>query len=363
MKDVLDSIKRFFKNKNTVTILGVVIILILLYVGYSVQIKRHIEPISVPVAVETIQPRTLITKDMITYVEVPRVSVSENVLTSNIVGNYSNVNSVIPAGSMFYQETVIKKEELPDYSFTKVKKGQVAYRFSVDMETTYGNSIFPGNKIDMYMKIGDGNEEKIMIGKLLKNIEVLAVKDSAGRAVFENTSEYRTPSMLIFGLSEDLYLLLRKASYMSSLGVELYPVPQGTALKVKNSTEVSTQQLVEYINAHAVDIPVQEEEEVVDELEPVISSNSTSFPTNVTIEYPKGCGSAYTCTYQKDTLKAVTVKKSTATVNFSSSGSLTATVTEKDGTIHKKTVNIPLVTNSSTTTDANASNSTEDANS
>lgn len=362
MKDVLDSIKRFFKNKNTVTILGVIIILILLYVGYSVQINRHIEPVSVPVAVQTIQPRTLITEEMVTYVEVPKVSLSDNVLRGGIVGKYSNVNSVIPAGSMFYQETIIDKEELPDYSFTKVGKGKVAYKFPVDMESTYGNSIFPGNKIDMYMKIGDGNQEKIMIGKLLKNIKVLAVKDSSGRPVFEDTSESRTPSMLIFGLSEELYLLLRKASYMSSLGVELYPVPQGTALKTSSTeVEVPTQQLVDYINAHSVDIPVQGDDNVVDELEPVITSSSTSLPSNIKIEYPEGCGSTYTCTYQKGSSKPVTVKKSSVTVNFSSRGVLTANVTEKDGTNHTKTVNIPLIT--SDTTVANAANPADASNS
>ena len=70
------------------------------------------------------------------------------------------------------------------------------------MESTYGNSIFPGNMIDIYMKVGDGTDERIMLGKLIENVEVLAVKDSSGRAVFEDTSEERTPSMLIFGLKQ-----------------------------------------------------------------------------------------------------------------------------------------------------------------
>ena len=357
MNDILDSIKRFFKNKNTVTVLGVIVILVLLYIGYSTQIKRHVEPVSVPVATQTIQPRTLITEDMITYVQVPKVSVSENALLSGIVGKYSNVNSVIPAGSMFYKETIINKEELPDASFTKIKKGQVAYRFSVDMESTYGNSIFPGNKIDMYMKIGDGTEEKIMIGKLLENIEVLAVKDSSGKAVFEDTSESRSPSMLIFGLDEEYYLLLRKASYMGSLGVELYPVPQGSSVSIKNSTQVSTQQLVDYINAHAVDIPkeTKEEEEQKDELAPVISGNSASIPVNLTITFPKGCGSKYTCTYQKNTGNLVSVTKEKVNVSFPAAGSLTATLTEKDGTAHTSTVTVPSAT------DSTSSNSTEGA--
>ena len=225
MNNLVASAKRFLKNKNMVTIIGVIIILILLYVGYSTQINRAVEPIQIPVATQTIQPRTEITDDMVELIDMPNVSLSDNVIRSRsqIVGMYSNVNSVIPEGSMFYTDTVISEDELPDTqrSTVKVKSGEVVYNFPVDMESTYGNSIFPGNKIDIYMKVGDGRDEKIMIGKLIENIEVLAVKDSSGRAVFEDTSDQRTPSMMIFGLKTDLYLLLKKASYMGSLGVEL----------------------------------------------------------------------------------------------------------------------------------------------
>ena len=37
-------------------------------------------------------------------------------------------------------------------AFAKVKSGEVVYNFPVDMESTYGNSIFPGNKIDIYIE-------------------------------------------------------------------------------------------------------------------------------------------------------------------------------------------------------------------
>ena len=75
MNNLLVSIRRFFKNKNTVTILGVLVILGLLYWGYSSQVNGAVQPISVPVAASTIQPRTEITADMITTVEVPSIIV------------------------------------------------------------------------------------------------------------------------------------------------------------------------------------------------------------------------------------------------------------------------------------------------
>ncbi len=350
MNNLLESVKRFFKNKNIVTILGVLIILVLLYIGYSTQINRAVNPISVPVATQTIQPRTEITSDMIKTIDMPNISVSDNVYTSRnaVIGKYSNINSVIPEGSMFYKQTLIEKEELPDAAFIKLKAGDVPYNFRVNMESTYGNSIFPGNKIDIYMKVGNGNNEKIMIGKLLSNVEVLAVKDSSGRAVFESTSDNRTPSMLIFGLSQTNNLLLKKASYMSSLGVELYPVPQGGSLETSDSVEVSTQQLVDYINAHAIDIPVTENTETkqTDPLVPTVTETGGT-RNRVTITFPNGCGSTYTCTYVQNGGRAKTVTKTTETLTYTDFGTLVATVTEKNGTTHTLNTNIPL-TNSTT---------------
>ena len=343
MNNLVASAKKFFKNKNVVTIIGVVVILILLYVGYSTQINQAVEPIQVPVATQTIQPRTEITDDMVQMVDMPNVSISDNVIRSKsqIVGQYSNVNSVIPEGSMFYTDTVISGDELPDAAFAKVKAGEVVYNFPVDMESTYGNSIFPGNMIDIYMKVGDGTDERIMLGKLIENVEVLAVKDSSGGAVFENTSEERTPSMLIFGLNSNLYTILKKASYMESLGVELYPVPHGGEVAQEGATQVSTQQLVDYIDAHSVNIPVAEDTTNQDELVPTVKETGGN-PNTVTITFPSGCDGTYTCTYVKDGGRSQTVTGTTQELVYTGNGTLTATVQEDDGTAHTITVDIPL---------------------
>ena len=90
MNNLTASAKKFLKNKNMVTIIGVVIILILLYVGYSTQINRAVEPVQIPVATQTIQPRTEITDDMVELIDMPNISLSDNVIRtrSSIVGRY-----------------------------------------------------------------------------------------------------------------------------------------------------------------------------------------------------------------------------------------------------------------------------------
>lgn len=262
MNNVLISVKRFVRNKNTVTIIGVLIILGILYWGYTSQINKAVEPRQVPVASVTIQPRTEIKASMVTLIEMPTISVPSNVLlySANIVGMWSNVNSVIPKGSMFYTDVLVEKNKLPDSAFVEVKKGETPYAFPVTMDTTYGNSIFPGNKIDIYMKAED-TSGKIMVGKLVENIEVLAVKDSSGKHVFENTEAERTPSNLVFGIKEEIHILLRKASYMQNFGVILFPVPHGGISPIEGETQVSTQYLKDFINANTVMIEGQENTE------------------------------------------------------------------------------------------------------
>ena len=257
MNNLIVSLKRILKNKNTITILGVLVILVLLYWGYSSTVNKAVEPVEVPVATTTIQPRTEITEEMVTTIEVPSIAVSDNVhmYVDDLIGKYTAVNTVIPEGSMFYYQTVIEEKDLPDSSFIQVGEGKTPYLFSVDFESSFINSIYPGNKIDIYMKAED-ESGKVMIGKLLADLEVIAVKDSSGRDVFENTEEERQAAYFIFGLDEEIHILFRKAEYLS--GVELIPVPHGGSVQSEGDTRVSTEYLRDYINANTVMLEGQE---------------------------------------------------------------------------------------------------------
>lgn len=270
----MEKIKRFITNKNTVTIIGLILIVGILYFVYNNQIKKATNPVKVPVAKVTIQPKTLITKDMIEYIEVPSVSVKKTTITNsqNIIGKYSNYNTMIPAGSMFFTDALITKDELPDSALMDVAEGEVLYNFPVTMNTSYQNSIMPGTKIDIYMK-AKNDDNVLMVGKLLENVNVLAVKTSDGLNVFEDTSERRTPAYIFFGVSPEIHILLRKASYLSNYSVELFPVPHGTTYTTDSETAfVSTDELKEFINAHTVTLventtDTENPDEIIDDYE------------------------------------------------------------------------------------------------
>ena len=70
MGNVVTTVKRFLSNKNTVTILGVLLAILVLYIGYNYRVKQATTPVTVPVAKEELSSRTLITDDMIEYREV-----------------------------------------------------------------------------------------------------------------------------------------------------------------------------------------------------------------------------------------------------------------------------------------------------
>lgn len=255
MNNFMIALKRFFRNKNTVTIIGVIAIILVLFFGYRIQINRMVNPVhNIPVAAETIQPRTKITADMIEYIDVAPVVLQSNVIRSSafVIGKYSNYNTVIPKGSMFYSGVVVNEADLPDAALVEVAQGEVPYYMNVTLDKTYGNSIYPGNYIDIYMKAVNENGQ-LMVGKLVENVKVLAVKDSAGRDVFENSDEVRTPSSLIYGVKPEINILLLKAKYMSAFSAELFPVPHGGDANIGDgATEVSSQTLKDFINANTV---------------------------------------------------------------------------------------------------------------
>lgn len=222
-------LKKFLQNKNTVTIIGTILIIAILYLGYNWRIQQETNPVTVPVANQTIQPRTKITEDMIDYVEVLPSMVNRDTIRDikYIVGKWSNYNTLIPQGSLFYNSTVVSSEELPDSAFVSIPDGYVAFNLPVSNTTTYGNSMFPNNYIDIYVKVLN-EDEKPSVGKLIENVKILAVKDKNGRHVFENTEEDRTPAMIIFAVPEEIHLLLRKATYLSNIkeiAAEIIPVP------------------------------------------------------------------------------------------------------------------------------------------
>ncbi len=266
MGNLTTGLKKFMQNKNTVTVVGVILAIIVLYVAYTWRINKAVNPQVVPYAAEQINAGTQITESMIATREVPPSMISGDVLINkgDIIDKYAAADTVIPEGSLFYRRSVVEKEQLPANIILDYPKGHVLYNLSVSTESTYGNSVYPGNYIDIYLKavnkIDESNPaaltadaDKIMLGKLMSNIKVLAVKDADGNPVFQNIDENRKPAMIVFAVPEEYYILLKKAEYMRTYDTSLNLVPTNESLKDEPADlEISSDQLKEWINLHTV---------------------------------------------------------------------------------------------------------------
>lgn len=247
------SLNKFLKNKNTVTILGVIVCLIILYAGYTMRINAKTALVDVYYANQTIQPKTLITEEMVSKTSVPASFILGTYYKNynDIVGKYSNYNTMISKGSLFYSDLLVEEENLPDAILYDVNEGERVVSFPVNMESTYGNSIMPGNKVDIYVKLVNDRTE-IVYGQFYEKVEILGVKDNAGKNVFENTDEVRTPSYVYFSLNEAKYLLFKSLQYIQdyygNYDIEIVLVPNTIEYESEDisATEVTSDYLYDF---------------------------------------------------------------------------------------------------------------------
>ena len=263
MGSLATGFKKFLQNKNTVTVVGVVLAIFVLYFAYTMRVKNAINPVSVPYAAEQINAATQITESMISTIQVPPSMLTGDVILNkgDIIDKYAAVDTVIPKGSLFYKRSVVEKEQLPTNIILEYPKGYDLFKLDVNTSTTYGNSIYPGNYVNIWLKATYKFDEEtvtqqpkadqIMFGQLIENVQVLAVKDSAGRPVFQNLDEGRVPAQIIFALPTEYFVLLNKALYMRTYDTQIVLVPTNESLKDEpGEITLSSEVLKEWINNH-----------------------------------------------------------------------------------------------------------------
>ena len=254
MGNIMLKLKRFLGNKNTVTILCVIAGVAVLLIGYNYRVSQAVQPVNVPYALKRMEPKSKVEADNVGTIKVSGAFVeqTEDLITSKqyIIGSewYVNYDTVIPEGGLFYKSQLVKKEDIPDTAFDDIPDGSTIFSLSVDSHSTYGNSIMPGNFIDLYLKATDDNG-KVIFGKFIESIKVLSVRDSSGNDVFQDSTVQRNSGELLFAVKDDLFMLLSEASFVG--GITIVPVPRNAAYRnegdTENGTQVSKQELVDYI--------------------------------------------------------------------------------------------------------------------
>ena len=261
-------LQRMIKSKGFVTGFCAVLAVLVLVIGYNIRIKDATKPVRVPVAAEKLTSRHKITQEDITTVEVPKNALGGDYYGNEayVIGQYVNIDTTIPKGSLFYRGAIVTADELPDEALLNVKEGETLYYLTVNMLTSYTNSIVPNRYIDIY--ISTKENDKALVGKLLKNVKVLQVKTSDGLNVFENSEESRTPYVILFALPESQHLLLRKINAINNYSIssedsgfsriEVIPIPTTAYAKDEGEQaepEIASEYLRDYILDLAATIP------------------------------------------------------------------------------------------------------------
>lgn len=261
MGNLINTIKKFISNKNTVTILGVILGIVVLYVGYNWRVNEKVKFVSVLYAKEEIGSNTQITSDMIGTININ----SELLKNSpNIIQNirqitdsngelfFVNFDSTVPKGSLLYSDALVSKDEKADSKLEKVPDGFRYFYFEVDLASTLGNAIAPDSSIDIYAYI-DSNQTK-MFGKLYTNINVIDVVDRSWATT--SGKDTKEPDLLIALVSEADYRILEKAKRIN--GIELIPAPNNSSYeemkKENGDTEISSYELQMFIESEYISI-------------------------------------------------------------------------------------------------------------
>lgn len=191
-------------------------ILLLIAIGFHVQLNRQIQLQKTYVAAKDISPRTKISESDLIEIEVPKAYLQDYTFVEkeDIIGKYTEIQGMIPAGSPFYKSMLYEESDLPDYPSTQLKSGQVAYSMNVDL-SSLGGILKSGQRVDIHYSFVTKNDVTIT-GCLIQNARIIAIKDHRGIDI-EDEDSSKTPYLAILAINEEDVSLLTLADSLGQV--------------------------------------------------------------------------------------------------------------------------------------------------
>ena len=238
---------KLFHNKSIVTLVSLVVCIVILFFAYRYRVNTAINAVDVPIATKQLNARDEITEDDFTTVKVAQSMITSNVIINkkDLLGKYVNYNTFIPEGGMFYKSAVVTWSEMPDSAWADIQEGYTIFSLKVTTESTFGNSIFPGDKIDLYYQ--NTMNGKLFLGPLIEGIEVLAVKDANGAHIFKKSAEQKNASALIFAVPDKMFSIIKRAYYIC--GGTILPVPRNSSYNAE--TTLGNDKILSFIDTNS----------------------------------------------------------------------------------------------------------------
>lgn len=271
-------IKSLLQKKGVVSIICAVICIIVVAIAYNWRVNEKLKAVSVPYATKELQARSEIKAGDVGSIKVASAMLTENVIRNqkDVIGKYVNYNTIIPKGSLFYNSSVVEWKDMPDSAWKDISDGNTVVSLSVSGLAMFSNAIYPGAVIDLYYKTID--DQKLVYGKLIENIRVIAVKDENGKHMYDRTASQVGASAIIFSVNEELNILLRKAMYLTG---SIVPVLRNS--EYSNNEDSKTNVSSQYIRTLIEDETIMLEDDVIENEEiKTEGEDSTNNTNNVT---------------------------------------------------------------------------------
>lgn len=165
-------------------------LVLLLTLHHAVELRalQKMELVRTFVAARDLPPRTKVEEGDLLEIQIPKAYLQDYTYNDKekIVGRYTEIAGMIPAGSPFYCSMLFEENELPDYPSTQLRQGQSAYSLAVDLTRSGGNPI-AGMYVDLFgtISLQDGT---LVSGPILEHVRILSVKDAQGLSIADPNS-------------------------------------------------------------------------------------------------------------------------------------------------------------------------------
>ncbi len=190
-------------------------ILLVIALGFHVRLNDELQLQKTYVAAKDILPREKINENDLLEIEVPKAYLQDYTYTTKeeIIGKYTEIQGMIPAGSPFYKSMVFDESDLPDNPYTQLRSGQAAYSMNVDL-TSLGGVLKSGQRVDIHYSIV--TSDLSLTDCLIENVRIISIKDHRGIDI-ESDDSSKTPYLAILAVNEEDISLLTLADSLGQV--------------------------------------------------------------------------------------------------------------------------------------------------
>lgn len=231
-------------------------ILFLNYVLFHIYVNEKLDLKTTYVAARDIPPRSRIKEEDLVEVRMPTAYLLDGTYSrkNEIIGRYTEIQGMIPAGSLFYRRMLFDAEELPDTA-SQLRSGQTAYAMLTDRSML--GSIIPGQRADIHVSLKERTGQ-VITGCLIKGARVISITDHKGLSL-DDPDSTGVPYMCEIAVSTADIRMLSVAEAAGDIRLFATDDSYDTALEAQLQTDTPLTDALEKLQGTVTEEPVKEE--------------------------------------------------------------------------------------------------------